>query len=78
MRSLLELVTDAKFDRGDEVFHSQATVREPGIITSLKFSPDDCVYIVSWGNRTESTHYAEELTKVFISEEERALKAQEN
>ncbi len=76
MKSLLELASDLPFERGDVVYHSQALVREPGIVVGIMFYHEDFSFYVAWGNRVSTYHGPLELTKTFVSEEARALKTE--
>lgn len=70
MRSLLELAAECEFDRGDEVFHVKAKERSAGILVCVHFFPGEIMYSVIWSDRSETKHYAMELSKSFVVQSE--------
>lgn len=56
----------AEFNLGETVYLRVAGERRPGIITCISFYPGSELYQISWGDRSDSRHYALELTREYV------------
>lgn len=57
---------EGDFDIGERVFHRCAIGRIPGLVTGVHFIPGSVKYHVSWGDNTETMHYALELSREYV------------
>ncbi len=74
MKSTLEMMAELPFERGDIVYHVTAKEKEAGLLTYIKFTPDEIVFGVVWPGRCETGHYACELSKEYVPKVEIDLK----
>ena len=58
----ISIEIEVGFDLGDIVYHRASEDGMRGIVTGYVIWPDGVYYRVTWGNRSESSHYYCELT----------------
>lgn len=57
------MTLDPDFELGELVYLRVGDEDARGIVTGIVLRPHGCTFYVSWGNRTETEHYACELSR---------------
>ncbi len=78
MKTLMEMVRLAKFDRGETVYHRFSLTKIPGLVTGVEFRNDDIYYRVSWGDCRDTFHFGIELSTTYVPQDIVSLSNGEN